>query len=211
MYLPPQFQSTNPAHVMAIMRKYPLASMISTSDEGVPFVSHIPLHLVAESEDVTQWKLLGHVAKVNPHWQILEKRPLALITFMGPQAYLSPQVYSDLARVPTWSYIAVHAVTTAQFLEGDEAKDSLLKQLIKDHEASYAKQWRELNSEFQHKMLDSIIAFELLIQSVECKIKLNQHRPESHTALHAIYAKGNEQEQELAQWMRTLGMVDVTG
>jgi transcriptional regulator len=36
---------------------------------------------------------------------------------------------------------------------------------------------------------------------------LNQHRPESHDAMHAAYSQGGEQAQALAKWMVDLGMV----
>jgi transcriptional regulator len=46
----------------------------------------------------------------------------------------------------------------------------------------------------------------LRVVSWQCKVKLNQHRPESHQALKAAYANGNEGERELAQWMDRLGL-----
>ncbi|MFM7332162.1 MAG: FMN-binding negative transcriptional regulator, partial [Brachymonas sp.] len=144
MYQPPQFKAKDNAQAARIMREHPLASLISCDDEGLSFVSHVPLHLLQTGEDATQWKLLGHVAKPNPHWKYLAARPQAVVTFMGPQAYMSPKVYPDLARVPTWSYLAVHAVVRAKLLEGEQAKDALLKQLIADHEPSYAQQWIDL-------------------------------------------------------------------
>jgi transcriptional regulator len=151
--------------------------------------------------------LLGHCAKPNPHWRYLQQRPHALVTFMGPQAYMSPQVYPDLTRVPTWSYLAVHAKVQAVLVEDAEAKDGLLKQLIGDHEPAYASQWRTLGEDYQHKMLNGIVAFELRITELQCKLKLNQHRPESHAAMYAAYVQGTPDEQALAQWMLTLGLV----
>jgi transcriptional regulator len=56
-------------------------------------------------------------------------------------------------------------------------------------------------------MLNGIVAFELRITDLQCKLKLNQHRPESHVAMHAIYTAGNDDERALADWMVTLGMV----
>jgi len=41
---------------------------------------------------------------------------------------------------------------------------------------------------------------------VQCKLKLNQHRPESHAKMKASYAQGNDDERELAQWMDRLGL-----
>lgn len=203
MYLPPQFNAKDLAHARELMRAYPFASLISTDETGLPFVSHIPLHLEARGEQLV---LLGHVAKANPHWRYLTERPQAVVTFMGPQAYMSPSVYPDLARVPTWSYLAVHCTVQTQFLEGDTAKDALLKQLIADHEPAYAAQWRALGEEFAHKMLAGIVAFELQVTDLQCKLKINQHRPESHAAMKALYAAGNEDERALAAWMERLGL-----
>ncbi len=126
---------------------------------------------------------------------------------MGPQAYMSPKVYPDLTRVPTWSYLAVHAKVDATLVKEPAAKDRLLKQLIGDHEPPYAAQWRGLGEDYQHKMLNAIVAFELCITELQCKLKLNQHRPESHAAMHAAYAQGSADEQALAEWRVKLGMV----
>lgn len=204
MYLPPQFKAKDETHALALMRAYPLASLISVDDDGFPCVTHIPLHL---TQIDGQHVLLGHCAKANPHWRYLQARPQALVTFMGPQAYMSPKVYPDLTRVPTWSYLAVHAKVEATLVEGDKAKDHLLKQLIGDHEPPYAAQWRGLGEDYQHKMLNGIVAFELRITELQCKLKLNQHRPESHVAMHAAYVQGTADEQALAEWMVKLGMV----
>lgn len=208
MYLPPQFKAKDDAHAFDIMRAHPLASLISHDDEGFPFVSHLPMHLQLRGD---QPVLLAHVAKANPHGQFLIKRPQALVTFMGPQAYMSPKVYPDLTRVPTWSYLAVHAKVDVVMLDDTPTKDRLLKHLIADHEATYAKQWRGLEADYQDKMLAGIVAFELHITSLQCKLKLNQHRPESHAAMHAAYAQGTPDEQALAQWMLKLGLVEPKG
>ncbi|WP_310626860.1 FMN-binding negative transcriptional regulator [Limnohabitans sp.] len=204
MYLPPQFKTKDEAHTLALMRAYPFASLISVDDEGFPFVTHLPLHLTQQDG---QHLLLGHCAKPNAHWRYLQARPQALVTFMGPQAYMSPKVYPDLTRVPTWSYLAVHAKVEATLVEEAHAKDRLLKQLIGGHEPPYAAQWRSLGEDYQHKMLNGIVAFELRITELQSKLKLNQHRPESHAAMYAAYAQGTPDEQALADWMVKLGMV----
>jgi transcriptional regulator len=126
---------------------------------------------------------------------------------MGPQAYMSPKVYPDLVRVPTWCYLAVHARVDVTLIDEAPDKDQLLKPLIGDHEPAYAAQWRGLEPDYQDKMLSGIMAFELRITELQCKLKLNQHRPESHAAMHAVYKAGNDDERALAAWMVMLGMV----
>ena len=203
MYQPPQFRATDPAIAAELIRAYPLASLISVDDGGLPFVTHLPLHLEHRGEAMV---LLGHCAKPNPHWRYLAQRPAAVVSFMGPHGYLSPKVYPDLQRVPSWNYLAVHCTVTATLIEDPQAKDRLLKKLIDDHEPAYAEQWRGLGEDFAHKMLAGIVGFELAVTEVQCKLKLNQHRPESHGALRAAYSAGNEGERALAQWMDRLGI-----
>jgi transcriptional regulator len=109
--------------------------------------------------------------------------------------------------VPTWNYLAVHCSVQATLIEDPDEKDKLLKKLIADHEPAYAQQWRSLGSEFAHKMLAGIVGFELLVTDLQCKIKINQHRPESHLSMRATYASGNENERALADWIDRLGML----
>jgi transcriptional regulator len=203
MYLPRQFD--RPEDAQALMREHPFASLVTTDESGFPFVTHLPLRL--EVLPSGAFRLLGHYARANPQWGHLLHRPQALVSFMGPHAYMSPKVYVDVQRVPTWSYVAVQARVRARVLEGEAAKDALLKQLIADHEPAYADQWRSLPDEYTEKMLKAIVAFELDIEDLQCAVKLNQHRPESHAAMYEAYRVGSENEQSLAVWMQRVGLV----
>jgi transcriptional regulator len=203
MYLPQQFNSKNNKDAIDLMRQNPFASLISVDEAGFPFVSHIPLHLELRESGLVLW---GHVAKPNPHWRYLLERPQALVTFLGPHAYLSPSVYPDLTRVPTWNYLAVHCKVNARLIEDPVEKDVLLKKLIGEHEPAYASQWRSLGEEYQLKMLAGIVGFELAVSEIQCKLKLNQHRPEATESTKALYARGGENEQSLVRWMDRLGM-----
>src|SRR5688572_26558201 len=203
MYQPPHFKSDDPSVAAELMRRHPFASLISVDDTGLPFVSHLPLHLEQREE---KFHLLGHCAKPNPHWRYLQARSTAVVTFLGPHAYQSPRIYADRQRVPSWNYLAVHCTVRARLIEDAHGKDALLKKLIGDHEPPYAEQWRSLGEEFALKMLAGIVAFDLEVTQWSCKIKLNQHRPESHAALQSGYAEGNEDERELAGWMERLAL-----
>ncbi|MCY1554182.1 hypothetical protein D9M68_907360 [compost metagenome] len=86
----------------------------------------------------------------------------------------------------------------------------MLKHLIHDHDPAYADQWRGLGEDYQHKMMQGIVAFELRITDLQCKVKLNQHRPEAHAAMLSAYAQGNGDERALADWMRRLGVTGRT-
>src|SRR5690606_17813235 len=78
MYMPTPFRSDDRALAMALMREHPLATLISNDDDGLPFVTHLPLHLEERGDELV---LLGHCARPNPHWKFLQSRPRALISF----------------------------------------------------------------------------------------------------------------------------------
>jgi transcriptional regulator len=202
MYLPPQFNAKDKQHALALMREHSLGSLISTDDEGMPFVTHLPIHVSERGDEIV---LLGHVAKANPHWRFMQSRPKAVVTFLGPHAYMSPKVYPDLARVPTWNYLTVNCQVEVHLMHDPQDKDPLLKHLIADHEPAYAEQWRALDEEYTHKMMSGIVAFEMKVTKLQCKLKLNQHRPEARAAMKAIYENGTLNERALAQWMDKLG------
>jgi transcriptional regulator len=206
MYLPSQFEGDR-TQAAALMRQHPFASLISVDDTGLPYVTHLPLHLeeVEDGTGSTSLVLLGHVARGNAHWRYLQARAQAVVTFLGPHAYLSPKVYPDLKRVPTWNYVAVHCTVQARLIDEPDAKDSLLKKLIADHEPAYAAQWRGLDAAYTDRMLAGIVAFELQVTAWQCKLKLNQHRSEAAAATRALYAAGDDNEQALGRWMDQAG------
>jgi len=210
MYLPAQFQGDR-AQAAALIHDPPFVSLVSIDESGLPFITHLPLHLELGSPDVTGQQpfiLFGHVAWGNPHWRYLQVRPQAVVTFLGPHAYLSPQVYPDLARVPTWNYLAVHCTVQATLVEGAEAKNRLLHKLIADQEPDYAKQWHQQDTGFAQSMLAGMVGFELQVTHLQCKLKVNQHRPEAFSATQSMYATGSDDEQALARWMERIAMKD---
>ena len=71
---------------------------------------------------------------------------------------------------------------------------------------SVGAQWRSLDEEYQTHMMAGIVGVELDITELDCKLKQNQHRPESHAALRHAYSAGNEPERELVIWMDKLKM-----
>ena len=203
MYLPKAFDY--PQHARTVMRAHPFATLISHGADGFPLATGLPLHLQAmdDGHDV----LLGHVALGNPQAKRLREHPQALAVFHGPSAYLSPSTYPDTERVPTWCYVMVQARVRVVMVDEPEAKDALLKRIIGDHEPAYAAQWRGLSEAYTSGMLKRIQAFALHIESVQCALKLNQHRPESHAAMAEQWSQGDAQAQALVAWMKTLEMV----
>jgi transcriptional regulator len=206
MYLPPRFRVADPALAATLIREQPLASLVTLDESGLPFITHLPLHLPPEAaaHAPSLQRLLGHLARGNPQWQHLQTQPRAVVTFLGPQAYMSPSVYADLERVPTWNYIALHATVQVTLVHAEDDKDRLLKCLIGDHEPAYAAQWRALAESYTTRMLHGIVGLEMDVIEWQCAAKVNQHRPEAREAMLTAYRAGNDQERALAQWIERL-------
>ena len=185
------------------MRAHSFATLISVDAEGTPIATHLPTVVSQEGNNVV---LHFHLARANPHSAILRETEAAMMAYLGPHAYMSPSVYADLKRVPTWNYIAVHAYGDVEELTANDAKDALLKSLIAIHEPPYAEQWRGLDEQFQQSMLGAISAFRMTVTKLESKFKLNQHRKEAHASMKTAYAKGSPDEQALGHWMERLGL-----
>ena len=119
MYIPTQFKSDDLDHAVKLMRDHSFATLICNDDDGQPFVTYLPLHVDLVERDGKPWPvLLGHVARANPHWKYLRDRGTALVSYLGPHAYMSPTVYPDTMRVPTWNYLAVQCRVRVRLLTG---------------------------------------------------------------------------------------------
>lgn len=199
LYNPAQFACTDWSLACTLLQEHALASLVSVADDGLPLITHVPLHTTSTST-AKDWRLLGHLANANPHRALLHDNAHAVVTVLGPQAYMSPAVYPDVQRVPTWNYVALHAQVSVRLLTDAEHKDVLLKQLIADHEPSYAQQWRDLPGQYTQAMLRAITGFELEVLSWQLKVKVNQHRPEAAGQLALQAAVGSPDEKALAVW-----------
>ena len=206
MYIPKHFEAPDRASTLEVMRDYPFAMLISTDAEGLPIATPLPVAVSATAGEGDETTLHFHVARANPHAALLSANARTMIAFSGPHAYLSPRVYPDLRRVPTWNYIAVHAYGQLTEVVGDVAKDDFLKFLIGIHEPGYADQWRALDAKYQTMMMSAISAFQLRVTRLQSKFKINQHRTEAHASMKTIYSVGSPDEQALGKWMERLGL-----
>jgi transcriptional regulator len=201
LYTPAHFSVGQRSTIAALMRSNPLATVI-TQGADEPIVSHIPLLLV---EDGDAWSLLGHVARANPHWEMLREQPSALAIFHGGDAYISPRLYSTRKAVPTWNYAVVHVHGTVEPVHDSEVKERVLKALIDSHDRAYRQQWDELDLAYREGMKNAIVAIAIAVERIEAKFKLGQNRPADDRArvLETMRA-GKEKERMLAAWTEQL-------
>ncbi|MGB8260021.1 MAG: FMN-binding negative transcriptional regulator [Terracidiphilus sp.] len=201
MYSPKFNQVADRATLLEAMQAHSFAILFGPQDGPTMTAAHLPLVV---RDQGPHGVLEGHFAMANRHWQALAGRE-TLAVFPGPHSYVSPALYTDPLSVPTWNYIAIHACGTLEILDGDEAKESVLKALIALHEAAFAARWDAMPESFRRSMLAGIVAFRIPIDRIEGKFKLSQNRaPEERANVRAAHAAGSEDQRALAAWMTRL-------
>ena len=111
MYISNQFRESDSEAINALIRHFPLATVVACNVNGMPQANHYPLLL--EADATGGQKLCGHLPKYDASEIFHAQAPSALAIFQGPSAYVSPSFYPSKALtgkvVPTWNYQGVHA------------------------------------------------------------------------------------------------------
>jgi transcriptional regulator len=175
MYIPTAFNVSDLGELHAAMERHSFATLLSCTDD-VTEITHLPLLL--DRERGPEGTLLGHFARANGHWKLgAEARTTAI--FHGPHTYISPTWYGEPNLVPTWNYVAVHAHGRLQLFDDRNRLCTLLGQMVDLYETAQPQPWRlaDLDPSSLDKLLSAIVGFELPIERLEGKWKLNQNHP----------------------------------
>lgn len=205
MYQPPHFVEDRPEILRQIIDEVGGAHLVSSTSQGL-FCTQLPL-LFDESVG-EHGSLIGHVARANPHWQLLDESSEALAIFAGPQGYISPSFYASKAEhgkvVPTWNYEAVHVHGRLVAHDDPDWTLSLVTRLTDRFETEREQPWAVTDApeSFIAAQLRGIVGVELEITRIEGKRKLSQNRPEAdHAGVVDGLAAGSAQDQELLRAM----------
>jgi transcriptional regulator len=201
MYIPSFNSFTDRQEVIAFIRRYSFATIVTTVDD-LPVATHLPFLVKEEGEKLI---LQAHFAKANPQWKSIAGKT-SLVIFTEPHAYISPSNYEKEMNVPTWNYIAVHAYGQALLLENAELKAELLKHTITTFEAAYLQQWDGLPEDYKSKMMNGIVAFEIEVTNLQAKKKLSQNRTEleQENIVNHLSQSSDTNEKETAAYMQQL-------
>jgi transcriptional regulator len=178
LYTPALFREERPEVVLRVMREARLCLLVSNGAGGVPDISHIPLQTDGQ-------RVVGHLARANPHWKALREAGRAVAVFPGPEGYISPNSYPTKAEthrvVPTWNYEAVHAEGPVEIIEDAARLREIVVALTDQHEARSAAPWSvdDAPAEFIGAQLKGIVGVVLTIETLTGKRKLSQNRNEA--------------------------------
>jgi transcriptional regulator len=198
MYVPAHFAVTDLPVLHDFIESHPFGLLVTVQD-GRPFVTHLPF--VVDRGTGPYGALRGHVARQNPQWQSLAAQDI-LVVFNGPHAYVSPTWYAAEKVVPTWNYVAVHVYGRARVMESADELIGLLSDLTAASERGMPDPWAfDPADPFVRKLADQVVGFEIAVDVIEGKWKLNQnHPPERRRRVAAaLREQGYDDAREIAR------------
>lgn len=203
MYQPPYHREDRlPIH-HALIRAYPLGTMITSGPGGL---DGNPLPFVLDEKAGLKGVLKSHIARENRQWRDFDPRMEVLVVFMGPQTYVSPSWYVAKQEsgevVPTWNYACVHVYGTIRLIDDRDWLFSQIRDLTDLEERERTSPWSidEAPAGFISAMLEAIIGIEITISRIEGKWKVSQNRSEDDRRgiIAGLRGSGDETDRAMA-------------
>ena len=205
MYVPPAFKVHRAVGLaFAAARGF---DQVIACEGGRPVASLLPFH-VSEADGRLPC-VQFHVARSNPLAQLAAKGGPWLIAVVGDDAYVSPHWYASPEQVPTWLYEAVQLCGPVHVVPPAHTPDHL-DRLAAQFESGLTPKppWTAdgLSSQRRATLLESIVAIEMTVETVEGSFKLNQHKADAdHVAVvRALREQGKPSMHAIAARMVAL-------
>ncbi len=199
MYIPKNFLTTDKEEIIAFMKQYSFATIITAKD-NFPTATHLPFLVSAKGDTIM---LTSHFAKANDQWMQIGEN-LVLVIFNEPHAYISPKHYDKELNVPTWNYFSVHAYGKGQLITDTDKIFEVLEATIENYEIDYKQQWNHLPEDYKLKMVKGIVAFEVIITDLQAKKKLSQNKTtaEQMRIIETLCDSDHNNERDIAKYMK---------
>jgi transcriptional regulator len=182
------FEWTDPEAMLAFVQQISFGTIFAAGPDGL-FAVHAPVMADAPG------RVRFHISRSNRAAAALEGGR-ALLSCVGPDAYISPDWYGTPDQVPTWNYLAVEAEGPLRPMEEVELI-VLLDDLSAEQETRLAPKtpWTrdKLNPRRFDAMLRAIVGYEMTIETLRGTRKLGQNKKpaELEGAAAGLEAAGN--------------------
>lgn len=204
MYIPKHFREDDLVVLLALMRTYSFATLVSTQEDGVPVATHLPVSL--ESEPAPYGTLKAHLALGNGQWRTLQEGREVLVIFQGPHSYISPSWYEAELSVPTWNYATVHAYGRPRLITEQAELYEHLSTLVSTYEGQFPQPWQfeKLPSDYVEKMMKGVVGLSIELTRLEGKYKLSQNRSlqDQHQVIEQLQTAEDTTTREVACLMQ---------
>lgn len=201
MYRPRAFTVDDVDVLKAFVRQHPFATVACVVEGAVAF-AYAPCVIGDEA------RLRFHLAIQNPLASATDGTRVRF-SFLGPQAYVSPDWYRTLVTVPTWNYVAVEGEGAVRRLNEEELRRLLVDLSAQEEEPLRPKPpWLidKVPAERTAALLKAIVGFEVRLDTLQGKFKLSQDKkPDDITGVIAgLEARGDAASMAVAREMRRL-------
>ncbi|MFC6841592.1 non-ribosomal peptide synthetase [Xanthomonas theicola] len=198
-YPPKRHLENDPEKLYAVLEHCRFATLIS-ADQDEPIVTHVPL--ILDRTKGAKGVLFGHMDRANPHLDVLAGKPV-LAVFHGPNAYISPRVYST-EQLPTWNSISVHVRGRVRLVE---TREGLLRGLesIAETDTRPDAYRLDVGLPVVDRILPYIVGLELEIDELVGRFKLSQDRNATDQRLAAIELARRSEAGDRALVEKALG------
>jgi transcriptional regulator len=203
MYRPRAFVEDDVAVLREFIRERAFAT-VAVAIEGAVHFAYTPVVLDGDGLGRVRF----HLAKANPVCAVANGAVLNF-SFLGNDAYISPDWYATQGRVPTWNYIAVESRGRARKLARGELH-KLLVDISADQESRLLPKlpWAigKVDGPKLEGLLNAIEGFEVRLESLEGKFKLSQNvgALDMDGAIAGLEARGDAQSIAIARAMKAL-------
>lgn len=193
IYIPRHFLG-DAAGARRLIEAHPFATLITAEGEA-PRVTHLPLLLEDEHT------LIGHMARVNPHWRSFPVGETVAI-FHGPHAFVSRHWYPAPAdNVPTWNYATVHVHGKPELCDARLAVERLATRFEPSQHPPIAEAKMA-------RLVEGIVGFRIPLASLDVKFKMSQNKSPAEIAgvVAGLRATGDHAAAATAEFMRSLAL-----
>jgi transcriptional regulator len=137
-------------------------------------ITHIPV--ILDRTAGAYGRILGHVSRQNPQSQAFDGSQAAVAVFRGPHGYISPTWLTNKDVVPTWNFAVVHATGRPKAITDKAALHDMLARLIDSFERYQGSgyDFSKLPGSYVSSLMEGLVGFEMLLESLEGKFKLGQ-------------------------------------
>jgi transcriptional regulator len=207
MYIPPHFRVDDRRVIASFMQQFDFVALVTNGPAGL-VATHVPV-LIREAGDDLQ--IVGHVARGNPHWRLMDAQLESMAIFQGPHAYVWPTWYASSGAVPTWNYAVVHAYGPVRICEDARFIADVVEELTRRYEAGRERGWSPatLDPDAYQKLLGAIVGIEMSVTRCEAKFKLGQNRSVEDRAgtVGGLTREASASAHEMANFMKLYGGV----
>ena len=176
MYTSTYFGERDGEEIRAMIERHGLATLISHSASVGLQATAVPA--LFDPDDKSGGRLISHMARANPHWRAIADGDAVLLLFRGPDAYVSPNLYTVEEDVPTWNYSAVQLRGRLTHAPTIEENRRVLERTVAHFEAILGTGWRmmDISRETVEMYARGTASFSIEISSIEAAHKMSQDK-----------------------------------